>query len=328
MPAGAAAKPGYYVIEPSRVLVANPPDSGGYSIAVVGVNTKSVGITVSDFTFQKTGASSSSATYSVRGRVTGERIEGRLGSRGRVSVRFEPTEPPEAEETSPGCKGKPSTWQNGRFTGAIRFEGENGFARAHVSAAEGFVIRSPRLVCKRPAGEADRRSFKNPSATSLSAVSSRYPRAPWFSVFEEKFGGAFIDEDAEYNAATTEKRRGMTIYRSVNVRTSPDTFAVAPLGSSPVTATVEPPAPFSGTATYEKRADGAISWSGDLAVELPGRGELPLADSSYRAKLCRSFACACPIGRCTYVSVSAGRRQVPTAAAPTPSPWHWPGSPR
>ena len=65
----------------------------------------------------------------------------------------------------------------------------------------------------------------------------------------------------------------MTIYRSARATASRDTFEVTPLGSNPVTATVEPPAPFSGTALYEKKPGGETSWSGDLAVELPGRGE-------------------------------------------------------
>lgn len=331
LPAGAAAKPGYVVDKGLRISVVSLPASGGYSVSVVGVNSRLVGITVSDFTFSKGATSYASATYSVRGRVTDERIEGRFGSRGSVSVRFEPEGPPDTEKFPSNCKGNPSTWQEGHFTGTIRFEGENGFARARATTAEGFVIRSPRAVCKRRSENEDRTAPKTSPGISLSAVSSRYPRAPWFSVLEEESSrprAPFPDEDAEYNAGTTEKRRGMTIYRSASATTSRDTFEVTPLGSSPVTAVVEPPAPFSGMALYEKKPGGETSWSGDLAVELPGRGEVPLADSSYSAKLCRSLACACPIGECFSVSVGAGRRQLATAAAPTPSPWRWPGSPR
>ena len=228
LPTGAAAKPGYVVEKGLRISVVSLPTSGGYSLSVVGVNSRLVGITASDFTSSKGAASTVSATYSVRGRVTAERIEGRFGSRGSVSVQFEPEGPPEAEDFFSDCKGNPSTWQAGRFTGTIRFEGENGFARVRATTAKGFVIRSPRAVCKRRSGNEDRAASETSPGISLSAVSSRYPRAPWFSVLEEESSRSrapFL-EDTEYNASTTEKRRGMTIYRSVNATTSTDRKSV------------------------------------------------------------------------------------------------------
>jgi hypothetical protein len=308
LPASAVAKPGYVVDKAMRISVVELPESRGYSVSVVGVNSKLVGISVYDFRFSKGATSTASASYIVRGRVTDERIEGRFGSRGYISVRFEPEGKPETESFPSTCKGDSSTWQDGRWTGTIRFEGENGFARARATTAKGFVIRKPRAICKRRSGNKDQTAPKAPPGTSLSAVSSHYPRAPWFSVFEEE-SSRLPAPFAEYSANTIEKRQGIRIHRWVNATTSPDTFEVAPLGSRPVTATVEPPAPFRGTALYEKKPGGEVSWSGDLAVELPGRGVLPLADSTYRAELCRSLACACPVGNCAFVSVGAGSSQ-------------------
>jgi hypothetical protein len=329
LPASVAAKPGYVVDKALRISVVSLPGSGGYSVSVVGVNRRLVGVSVSNLTFSKGASYEASATYIARERAADERIDGHFGSRGSVSVRFEPEGPPEANAFPSSCKTE-ATRQEGRFIGTIRFEGENGFARARASTARGFVIRRPRAVCKRRFGDRDLAAPETPPGTSLSALSSRYPRAPWFSVLAEEPSRPRDIEGAEYNAGTVEKRRGMRIYRSARAITLLDTFAVTPLGHSPATATVEPPAPFSGTATYEKRPGGEISWSGDLAVDLPGRGKVSLADSTYRAKLCRSLACACPIGECSSVSVSAGSSgsQASTAAAPTPSPWRWPGSPR
>lgn len=329
LPASAAAKPGYVVDRALRISVVTLPESGGYSVSVVGAGSRLVGITVSNLRFSKGTTSDVSASYIVRGRVTDERIEGNFGNRGSVSVRFEPEEPPEAGTFPSNC-GTESTWQDGHFTGAIRFEGENGFARARASKASGFVIRRPRAVCKRRSGGEDRTARKTPSGTSLRAISSRYPRAPWFSVLEDRSSRrreSVPIEVTQYDAGTTERRRRMTIYRSASANTSPDTFEVTPLGSSPVIASVEPPAPFSGAATYERKSGGAVIWSGDLAVDLPGRGKVSLVDSTYRARLCRSVACACPIDGCS-ISVGAGSGQLSRAAAPTPSPWRWPGSPR
>jgi hypothetical protein len=327
-PAAASAKPGYYVNKASRFVLLHLSGSNGYRVHVLGSNTSSVSIMVSK--------GNVTATYSVRGRVTDERIEGRFGGRGRVSLRLLPKGSPEEQANEPGCKGKDPFTQRGRFQGTIRFRGEGGFTEVRATQARGSVFRSFRQVCKRR-DSGNRRKIPWPPAVSLGAASSRGPRAPWFSVFKEEpayekdqsFFPSF--DEAIYTATSSERRGGIDIYRGASVTAPPETFEVNPPGERP-RATVDPPAPFSGTATYERGPAGEALWSGDLRVELPGLGEVPLADSSYRAKLCRSFVCACPVGKCAFVIVSSGGwratrlRRLSTAAAPTPSPWRWPGS--
>lgn len=308
LPATAVAKPGYYVSKPLRMSMISLSGSNGYSIRVFAFGSKQVML------FASRGfETSTSVSYSVRGRVSDERIEARFGSLGRISLRFEPNPTKEVEQRQAGCKGKRAVTRKGRFSGTIRLRGEQGFTRVRARAANGFVSRSYRLVCKRPSPGRNQPSFKFPAATSLSAVSSRGSAAPWFSVYKQepaRRGRFASSEEAEYTARAIERRQGMTIFRSASASAPPETFAFTPPGSSPVSATVAPPSPFSGTAAYEKSAGGGASWSGDLAVELPGRGVIPLADPTYRAKLCRSFACACPAGFCAFLIVSSGRPQV------------------
>jgi hypothetical protein len=311
LPAGALAKPGYEVVEPSRVSVLSLKGSNGYSIDLFTLDSKQIALATHRLLDFET-LSLVSAVYSLRGNVTDERIEARLGNRGRISVRFEPKGRAEVDKPPSRCEGKPSLTRRGVFTGTIRFRGENGFTRVHAERASGFVSRSYRQVCKRPPRKARSPQRKARPTTSLSAVSGHGPRAPWFSVYKEaaRPGETFApEEEAQYTANVTERREGMEISRSANAQAPPETFSVSPPGASPATATVAPPAPFSGTATYEKVAGGKATWSGDLAVELPGRDALTLADPTYRAELCRSFACACPIGVCSFVSVSVGSSQ-------------------
>ncbi|MGN6253794.1 MAG: hypothetical protein ACTHO8_02275 [Solirubrobacterales bacterium] len=252
-----------------------------------------------------------SATYYARGRVTDDSIEAKFGGLGRVSVRLHPSRPPTEEESllSIRCKGKPATAQEGRFVGTIRFRGESGYTSVSVSGAHGSVFRSYRQVCKRSKGERSPRHFKRAPMSSLGAFSTNH-RLPWFSVFKEEAGDGAptFDEEAQYTANQSEHREGMRIDRSANASTPPETFAVSPPGTSPFTGTVAPPAPFSGTATYERLPGGKSAWSGDLEVELPGLGRLPLTGPTYSAKLCRSFACACPVGKCGFVVVISARR--------------------
>lgn len=298
LPAGAVAKPGYYVSPPSFFSSFDLRGSNGYSIHVFGLSGNRVWIVAS--------MGAGSASYLGRGKVTPDSVEGRFGSLGRVSVQFEPAWT-ERQGVRDGCKGKPASNRQGRFTGLIRFRGEEGFTSVDAAGARGFAYRTYRTVCKRPRGERPPPDGKPPT-TSLSAVSSRYPSAPWFSVFKQeppkRSRFALSLEDANYTVRTIERRPNLGIYRTVSARSSPETFAVTPLGTSPATATVDPPAPFSGTATYEKTPEGKPTWTGDLTVELPGRGELSLTDPTYHATLCRNFACACPIGECLFVSVT------------------------
>jgi hypothetical protein len=56
-------------------------------------------------------------------------------------------------------------------------------------------------------------------------------------------------------------------------------------------ATISPPAPFSGTGTFTREPGKAGSWSGDLKVEMPGFGSVPLAASDSRASICEIPGC-------------------------------------
>ncbi len=303
LPAGANAKPGYYVSKPSLFSVLDVRGSHGYRITVLGLG-KEVSILA-----YKGGVS---ASYTVPGKITDERIKARFGNRGRVSLRLQPTEPLE-EEDEAGCRGKAPTTQRGVFRGTIRFRGEEGFTEARATRARGFVFHTYRQVCKRRGSEPSWPKLSEIPASSLSAVSNRGPRTPWFSAFKEepaKPRNFFSSlEEANYTAASTEWRGRMAVYRSASVTAPPETFTVTPPGTRPAAATVDPPPPFRGSATYERGPGGTALWSGDLRVELPGLGEVPLTDSSYRAKLCRSLACACPVGYCAFVISTSSQRQ-------------------
>lgn len=304
LPAGAAAKPGYYVAEPGRFVKLDLRGSNGYGVHVISFSAKHISLF--------TNKGSMSATYNVRGKVTDDSIEADFGDLGHLSVKLRPSGPPKEEQSflAARCKGKPSTRQSGRFIGTIRFRGEGGYTRVRARGAHGPVFRSYRQVCKRGKGERRSHHYERPPTSSLGAASSN-PTLPWFSAFKEEPSAhrqPFI-EDAAYTASQSERREGMEITHAANATAPPETFTVSPPGTSPFTGTVTPPAPFSGTATYEKLPEGKSAWSGDLEVELPGLGRLPLTGPTYEAKLCRSFTCACPVHQCFFVIAREARRE-------------------
>lgn len=332
LPAVVAAKPGYYVSKPQQATLLELPASNGYHLQINASPHDGASL----FAFQFEGGS---VSYHVPGYSGADRVNANFGRYGRVAVRFRPDGAPQQESLyGKNCKGRQATRQEGRFVGSVRFRGEKGFIVVREHSVKGTVFRSYRLVCRvgRRARHLKRRRFLE-KGYSLSAVPKGHPAAPWLSVLKEDPNKhsriRWSSEEANYLVSATERRGRMNVSRGASATAEPETFAVEPLGSDPTVATVAPPAPFTGTARFETTPDGRSSWAGDLAVELPGMGTVPLTGGAYQAELCRGFDCACPVGYCAFLISGSGRRQLMDdrllrAAAPTPSPWRWPGSPR
>ena len=70
-----------------------------------------------------------------------------------------------------------------------------------------------------------------------------------------------------------------------------ETFRVPNLAEPLSEAIIEPPAPFSGTATFHLETPKKANWTGDLAVELPGLGTVPLTGPKIAAGLCHGRDC-------------------------------------
>jgi hypothetical protein len=83
-------------------------------------------------------------------------------------------------------------------------------------------------------------------------------------------------------AGTVERRHGMRIQRLVAVAGPTRSFLFE---DNLRTATVQPPAPFSGSASFERVARGRKTWTGDLSVSLPGRPGVSLAGPEFEPAL-------------------------------------------
>ncbi|HVQ59453.1 MAG TPA: hypothetical protein VMS60_11170 [Solirubrobacterales bacterium] len=285
-PGGAAAKPGYYVLPESHLAIAELPGSNGYRITIAALGPRYAALLAN--------GRGGLVSYFVRAPFHGKRLDVRFGKLGRVSVRFEPTGPleRESEPGGPSCNGpQTTTSQPGRFVGTIRFRGERGFTTARRSAVKTTVFHSSRLVCKRPpeseGGEPEDK------ATSVRAFVKGNPEGPVFTAYSDSPVAGPRAEGPSFGVSITDRRPSMTVTHSAGAGGEPDAFAVSPLGDVPATATVSPSFPFDGSATLTKSPGAATTWTGDLSVELPGRGTVPLAGPSFSAKLCRNISCAC-----------------------------------
>jgi hypothetical protein len=90
---------------------------------------------------------------------------------------------------------------------------------------------------------------------------------------------------ARFTASIRERRGSIRIERAIGTKTGPGAFDYDfPAG----TATVSPPAPFGGEATFRRGPGKRASWHWDLTADFPGRVGVSLTDSGARASLVRA----------------------------------------
>lgn len=94
-----------------------------------------------------------------------------------------------------------------------------------------------------------------------------------------------------FAGSATERREGMAIFREAVVSGTDDDLVTGEAGDFPLRATVTPPAPFLGSAAFQRMPAGNNAWTGSLSIELPGAGRVPLAGTGFSARLCQDSGC-------------------------------------
>jgi hypothetical protein len=224
-------------------------------------------------------SSSTSVRYDTDfGRAGRRRFEASFGRAGRVSVRFKPEKV--VRDPDPSCKGGPQTIRHGTFEGTIRFDGEHGFTRFAARRVRGTVEFTPRQVCEFVEGHHHERSSPAPLETSFFASSASGSAYLTFSATSEEG-----EDESEFSVYSAERHGDLSITREANATAPNSAFAFDPTLSS---ATIAPPAPFSGSAGYQRIDDHASRWEGSLSVSLPGLGDVPLTGRDYFWSLIRT----------------------------------------
>jgi len=290
LPAGASAKPGYFVKEKSLRLSLKLPASNGYSASIRTDGHRQVALTITKGDFL--------ARYVALGRVTRKGIEADFGPFGRVSLRFRSRAryhpqlipgvklPPFLKEF---CKGRRSVGERGLFLGNIRFEGERGYTRVRAHRLEGKLVRSYRRVCR------------NPRRASASKAKPR-EESIFFAAQAQRFGitrtllGAEISFSSEGEEAAitiavgAEQRKAgrVAVSKAFILIDDLDSVQISPRGTQPLSAEVKLRKPFEGTASYLEEGKAPPTWTGDLGLRLPGSGLVPMAGPEFEAELCQA----------------------------------------
>ncbi|HEU4735452.1 MAG TPA: hypothetical protein VFS48_00290 [Solirubrobacterales bacterium] len=217
-------------------------------------------------------------SYTVPGKVYPQRIDARFGKFGRVSVRLK-TERMRKGKLEEQCTGKPETIRYGVFVGTIRFRGEGGYTSVDARQATGRLSSGEKIKCVFPNLRPGSGSVAHASRQVPPSLGAAQGRHRGFGV--EIYGGK--RRSAFFSAFSQERRGRIEVFRNVFAEGSPASFDfVSDLSS----ATVRPPRPFQGEASFQRTPTGP-TWSGTLSVDFPGRDDVRLAGPRFEADLVR-----------------------------------------
>lgn len=212
--------------------------------------------------------------YLARARVTPTTIDADLGPVGEISVRFEPSGPPERVHAS--CKrGGSLIYEPGAWVGEIDIAGEEGFTRARRSRVKAIPSPLIELGCATLGiGETGGHGVVGAKLTARSATRKR---AVYLQVNKNHRNARVRVE-----ASLEERRDGMIVSREI---ASFFPAAVFGFDSELRFADLSPAAPFSGNASFHRNARPANLWTGNLAVDFPGRANVPLVGRRFTTVL-------------------------------------------
>lgn len=297
----AGAKPRFAVHERSLSLYVEIEASNGYRgwIATEGHRQVSLALAKGETLVEAR----------TTGRVTRHGIEARFGGMGRVSVRFRGKPFSLGLRDGDGerrCRGRRSRFEDGIFSGTIRFRGENGFTEVNAKRAGGFLVRHYRRICRkdrpkaRP-GLAFKRLIDGLPVTALRTRAQVAGANVAFDAAAIDFRpilGPSIGLSYVFSAQTVERIDGMRLTRRVTREGGPGSFLYPRGRRAPRTATVTPPKPFASTAKYLEQTGSPSSWTGPLASRLPGAGLVALAGPGFKADTCNLTFKAFVAGGC------------------------------
>jgi hypothetical protein len=216
-------------------------------------------------------------SYTAPASLAGEGIHANLGRFGRIAMRWEPDG--RLGEVDIACDGHEPRRRflvdRGAYVGTLRFRGGSGFTavRAHRVEWRPSWYRDYSTCPRQGDGY-----VPGPGKILESELGIRDPGVRFFA-YQPKRG-----EPVEYAAYDREAVRPVKIERTILVHGGPRSLTSSPDFAS---ATLEPPAPFAGTATYERSKGANGTLSGDLSVTFPDGTVASLAGSPFTASFYR-----------------------------------------
>jgi hypothetical protein len=302
----ATAKPQTKVDAGSKWISVALPTKKGWHASVEAVTGGRAG--GNEISISVNGPSHESVTYGVHGRVSRDgAIVAKFPGLGRVNVRFDQTEVKKLiDNVEPRCSvGRETLSRKGTFRGRIDIHDPGVLGTIDRRATPGSILDFPAETCpapkRGPRGGGGRKSEPEGSEESNRSGSAALYTGRKFDGGELSFnastleaGGPFGTKAAprfDFVADFSKSRHGLSTFATASAAlVSRGLTVIGPTGA-PTEATVEPPAPFQGSATFKLESPTTASWTGDLSVEIPTLGKVPLTVPGTWSMLCQGSAC-------------------------------------
>jgi hypothetical protein len=207
----------------------------------------------------------------------GPGVHARFGTVGNVALDFHRRKRV-VEKPAKGC-----VWitETGVFRGSFSFAGEGDYAAAEAKALRGQVLTLPNGFCGVP--DDRRKRSPLPSLLRTNRLAARAPTPHGSLKFEATVWP--LQSTTGFSAEARERLGTMEIIRTASAGVDGIAFS-APGGKAPREVSVQPPAPFRGSADYLDPPSGPSTWTGSLEVTLLGLDALPLAGPSFSSQIC------------------------------------------
>jgi hypothetical protein len=290
--------------------------TNGYKVHAVGEGATGALVVSRSRHPHDTGVSAS--VYIARAEIGRSRFETTLGKLGQLDLRFRPSGRVAYGKRRRFCRGPDRyTTHYGVFVGTARFRGEDGYTAVNAHRIKGkevtpavlhcfgFISSGPRSTIWDALTSPSTLSLASPSsAQAISEVDLRSPpslphllgghgrrtvlQAHWhLAVAAQAFGAVQRGHRRPvFFAGTLQTEERLALVRLAAAVGSPADLLAS---DSLSTATVTPPAPFSGEGSFRHGDDGTKSWVGSLAASFPGAPGVALTGPQFEVGLSRGF---------------------------------------
>jgi hypothetical protein len=265
-----------------------------------------------------TGIAFTSYTLKAPQRPGSDTIKASLGKLGRIDMRF--VGDSKKEEAPPEfCTGGKTRSERGHWVGHFVFRGEQGYTQVDARRASGTVDTQPRLICHPGKLKGELKKILREIEKELKELENEI--GPEESAEIEELEGEIHSVEVKVRVkheliafaasrgsapdgkgketaltnfvAVAKRHRGRIEESSVVLQLLEPgrTFTVPDITHLTHEGVVKPPPPFSGSATYRRESPHSLTWTGDLSVDLPGFGDIPLAGRRTTATVCADDGC-------------------------------------
>lgn len=217
--------------------------------------------------------------YATRAVVEEAGIHADLGELGRIDLEYVRLKG--KEKYSCGSEGEVSYLARGEYRGVFELHGEEGYTEARATRLRADESILYDLVCADPGGSGEATGPTLQGARLRAVLRQGADSAVSFEITKNR-----PSAPSSFQVLTRERRGEIRIQRSAEAIVGAGAFRYDPRLR---TATVSPPAPFEGSATYRREAPLRNRWSGDLTVDLPGRSDVPLVEPGFRLSLVHGY---------------------------------------